>query len=168
MSWIITRSGKNEKKGFRILLIITGIIFLGGMVFVIPFVEQPRINDLYLRVIIGIPMAIVGMIGRIYPLIYFKRMSTRPDLVTPSKLVTSGPYRIVRHPQYVAGIIFIIGWLIIWGGLYSLYVVPLLILSIVCQAIIEERYILEKEFGDAYREYKKRVGMFFPKIRKKR
>jgi protein-S-isoprenylcysteine O-methyltransferase Ste14 len=137
------------------------------MVVVLPFIDQPRIDDLHLRLIIGIPLATLGMIFRIYPLIYFKKMNTRPDLVTPSKLVTSGPYRIVRHPQYVAGIIFVIGWFVIWGGIYSLYIVPLLILCIVFQAIIEERYILEKEFGDAYIEYKKKVGMFLPKIWKK-
>lgn len=95
-------------------------------------------------------------------------MKTRPDLVRPSKLVTSGPYSIVRHPQYVGGIIFIIGWFLIWGGLYSLYVLPALIISILFQALIEEKYILEKEFKDDYRNYQDKVGMFLPRIRRKR
>lgn len=98
-------------------------------------------------------------------MIYFRRTETRPDLVRPSKLVTTGPYSTVRHPQYAAGIIFIIGWFLIWGGIYSLYVMPILIISILFQALVEEKYILEKEFGDGYIEYKKKVGMFFPKRR---
>ena len=41
------------------------------------------------------------------------------------------------------------------------------VLLAIVQAFIEEKYILEKEFGDEYREYKKKVGMFFPKIGRK-
>lgn len=166
-SWIITKSGKLENKTLRILLILIGGVFLGGMVVVFPFIPQPRLTNIYLRFAIGIPLATLGMAFRIYPLIYFRRMKTRPDLVRPSKLVTSGPYSIVRHPQYVAGIVFVIGWFLIWGGIYSFYILPVLIISILCQALIEERYILQKEFGDEYRGYKKKVGMFLPKVGRK-
>ncbi|HAW49553.1 TPA: hypothetical protein DCX16_01180 [bacterium] len=167
ISWIVTKSGKLENKTFRIPLILTGIIFLGGMVVVLPFVPQPRLVNLYLRFAVGIPLAVFGIAFRIYPLIYFRRMKTRSDLVRPSKLVINGPYSIVRHPQYVGGIIFIIGWFLIWGGLYSFYILPVLIIMILLQAFIEEKYILEKEFGNEYREYKKKVGMFLPKVRRK-
>jgi protein-S-isoprenylcysteine O-methyltransferase Ste14 len=35
----------------------------------------------------------------------------------------------------------------------------------IIQAIIEEKYILEKKFGKEYKEYQNAVGMFFPKIK---
>jgi len=176
-SWISAKSRKLENKFVRVSIILIGMGFLVGMVFVLPFVPQPRLANICLRFAVGMPLAILGMAFRMYPLIYFKRMKTRPGFVSPSKwvltlhgpayFVTSGPYSIVRQPQYIGGIIFIIGWFLIWGGLYSFYILPVLIIFILFQALIEEKYIIEKEFGNEYKEYKKKVGMFFPKIGRK-
>ncbi len=164
-SWAVTKSGRQNDKKFRLLIILTGIIFLGGMVFVIPFIDQPRLANIYIRYSLGISLSIIGMVIRVYPFLYFKKMKTRSDLIKPSRLVKSGPYGIVRHPQYMGGIVFIVGWFLIWGGIYSIYLIPLLIVSILLQAFIEEKYMLEKEFGKEYEKYKERVGMFFPKIK---
>lgn len=166
-TWMVTKSEGIESKVFRITVILTGILFLGVMVLVIPFIPQARLENFYLQYLIGIPLAIIGIALRVYPMLYFKRKGTRSDLVTPSKLVTTGPYGLVRHPQYAGGMIFIIGWFLIWGGIYSFYVLPLVLIAIFFQALIEEKYILEKEFGAEYLEYKKKVGMFFPKIIRK-
>jgi protein-S-isoprenylcysteine O-methyltransferase Ste14 len=176
-SWISAKSGKLRNKVVRKSIILIGIVFLVGMVFAHPFVPQPRLADIYLRFAVGIPLAILGIAFRMYPLIYFKKMKTGPGFMCPSKwvltlhgpayFITSGPYSIVRQPQYVGGIIFIIGWFLIWGGLCSIYILPVLIIFILFWALIEEKYILEKEFGNEYKEYKKKVGMFFPKIGRK-
>ncbi|MGC9516659.1 MAG: methyltransferase family protein [Methanomicrobiales archaeon] len=163
-SWRIAKSGKVQNTTLRVLVMITGIIFLGGMVLVIPFIPQPRLDNLYLQLCLGIPLAIVGMILRIYPMIYLKRRGTRTDLGTPSTLITSGPYAWVRHPQYAAGVVFIMGWFLIWGGIYSIYLLPLLVMAIIFQAHFEEKYILEPEFKEEYLNYKKTVGMIFPRI----
>jgi protein-S-isoprenylcysteine O-methyltransferase Ste14 len=34
----------------------------------------------------------------------------------------------------------------------------------IIQAIVEDKYILEKKFGKEYNEYQNAVGMFIPKI----
>ena len=39
-----------------------------------------------------------------------------------------------------------IGWFLIWGGLYSLYILLVLIIFLLLWAFIEEKYILEKKF----------------------
>jgi len=83
-----------------------------------------------------------------------------------TRIVDTGPYGVVRHPQYASGILFVIGWFLIWGAIYCLCLVPLIILLAMVPSLIEEKYILEKEFGEAYKEYRKRTGMFFPKRRK--
>ena len=41
-----------------------------------------------------------------------------------------------------------IGWFLIWGVIYCLYLVPLFVLLAIVQAYIEEKYILEKGFVD--------------------
>ena len=55
---------------------------------------------------------------------------------------------------------------ILFGDQFFVCVVPLITLLTVIQELIEEKYILEKKFGNAYSEYIKRVGMFIPKRRR--
>jgi len=109
---------------------------------------------------------VFGLIARIYPMIYLRRKGTTTALSKVTEIIDTGPYGIIRHPQYAEGILLIIGWYLIWGSIFCLCLVPLIALLTVIQALIEEKYILEKKFGNAYFEYKKRVGMFIPKRRK--
>ena len=78
-------------------------------------------------------------------------------------LVTSGPYRWVRHPLYTVG-----SFLFISFGMMAdnWFVAALGILTFILMAIRtpkEEANLIEK-FGDEYREYMKRTGRFFPKL----
>ena len=150
---------------FRIFYLITGAVFVAGGIIVLPIIEQPRITYLLLRIVIGGIIALIGIIGRIIPLLYLKKKGTNPNLENPNELIITGPYAYVRHPQYSAGIIFLIGWFFAWGGIYSLIVLPFVLLVIYIQAIIEEKYILQKKYPEEYKKYKKNVGMFFPKIK---
>ena len=78
------------------------------------------------------------------------------------RLVTWGPYRYVRHPQYV-------GYFIIFAGFFLLLLNPAALapfLSIpgeVRMATLEEEF-LTKKFGDSYVNYQKTTGKFFPKL----
>ncbi len=107
-----------------------------------------------------------GLIARIYPMIYLRRKGTTTALSKVTEIIDTGPYGIIRHPQYSGGILLIIGWYLIWGSIFCLCLVPLIALLTVIQALIEEKYILEKKFGNTYSEYRKRVGMFIPKRRR--
>jgi len=79
------------------------------------------------------------------------------------KLVTSGPYRWVRHPLYTFGSsMFIAFGMMADNGFFAM----LGILAFIGMAIRtpkEEANLIEK-FGDEYREYIKRTGCFFPKL----
>lgn len=79
------------------------------------------------------------------------------------QLVTHGPYRWVRHPLYSVGFAMAIcGTLITalwWLGLGM--VLPLIILY---RRTAKEEANLISTFGDAYREYMRRTGRFFPKL----
>jgi protein-S-isoprenylcysteine O-methyltransferase Ste14 len=89
-------------------------------------------------------------------------------------LVTTGPYRFIRHPQYTGFLLFTlgltawsywllsvtfgIGWLtregtiVLWYAELCVYIVL---------ALIEDSY-LSKQFGDGYAAYKRRVPFFLP------
>ena len=165
-SWLLTRSGSLENKLFRNICVGVGA-FIGFFGFLLPFFEQPRFDSIVLQYLIGIPLTVFGLLRRVWPMIYLRTRGTTTALNKVARLVDTGPYAIVRHPQYTSGILLLIGWFVIWGAVYCLYLMPLFVPIIMLQAYIEEKYILEKTFGEAYTEYKKRTGMIFPRIWRK-
>lgn len=79
------------------------------------------------------------------------------------RLITKGPFRLIRHPQYLSQILMDLG-----GGVATLsyIVVPLVLIEIpllILRALLEEK-LLEKNFKDAFSAYKKKSGFMFPFI----
>lgn len=78
-------------------------------------------------------------------------------------LVTSGPYRFVRHPFYVSALLLIIGTTLLTTnavvGLAGMSTFCLLALRCRC----EEAMLIER-FGEDYRDYMARTGRFFPRL----
>ena len=77
------------------------------------------------------------------------------------RLVTGGIRERVRHPYYLAHLLHLTGWAV---GAGSVAVWVLEAFALVTGAVmlpLEERE-LERRFGDAYREYKKRVPALLP------
>lgn len=81
-------------------------------------------------------------------------------------LVTTGVYRLVRHPQYFGLVIATLGMLIAWPTFLTAVMWPILVLLYYRLAVEEEKE-MEKKLGEEYREYKRRVPMFIPFYRRK-
>lgn len=77
----------------------------------------------------------------------------------PPCLVTGGLYRLVRHPLYLGGLVFLWAIPIMTRNLLILYLV--LSVYLVAGAIVEERKLLA-EFGEEYRLYRAKTPMIFP------
>ena len=79
------------------------------------------------------------------------------------KLVDKGTFALVRHPLYVCYVLISAGLGITLMSL--LYMIPtaLVLAGIYPTAKAEEEVLLE-QLGDDYADYRKRVGMFFPKL----
>ena len=78
-------------------------------------------------------------------------------------LVIKGPYKILRHPQYLSQILVDIG-----GGLavMSFVLLPIAIIEIpflIMRALLEEK-LLERNFKERFADYKKRTGFLIPFI----
>ena len=76
-------------------------------------------------------------------------------------LVTRGAYAVVRHPQYSALFLVILGALIQWPTILTLLMAPALVVAYVRLACREERE-MEARFGEAYREYLRLGPGFIP------
>jgi protein-S-isoprenylcysteine O-methyltransferase Ste14 len=83
------------------------------------------------------------------------------------QLASTGPYAHIRHPQYVAFIAIMIGFLLQWPTLLTLVMFPILVLMYVRLATREERQVRAR-FPDEYERYAASTPRFFPRIRGRR
>ena len=80
-------------------------------------------------------------------------------------LATTGPYAYVRHPQYAAFIVVMIGFLLQWPTLPTLVMFPVLVTVYVRLAHREEREV-RAEFGDVWEGYAAHTPAFVPRLRR--
>ncbi len=108
------------------------------------------------------------LMGSLYLVIHgFYLIKTRGnpqgDFEDTTSLITTGPYRFIRHPLYGSLILFSLGTFLKKPELIGFFLVCFTCLGSYLAARIEERYNLER-FGEAYQVYMDRSKMFIPYI----
>lgn len=93
-----------------------------------------------------------------------KNYSQEVVISKKQELVQEGPYKFVRHPQYISQLLSDIGAGL---ALASFIVIPVVILIqiplFILRANLEEK-LLQKKFLEDYKEYKKKTGFIIPFI----
>ncbi|MDP1741631.1 MAG: isoprenylcysteine carboxylmethyltransferase family protein [Polaromonas sp.] len=79
-------------------------------------------------------------------------------------LATSGAYARIRHPQYVAFVLILLGFLLQWPTLLTLLMFPVLLLMYGRLAITEEKQMRE-QFGAEFEAYAARTPRFLPSFK---
>ena len=82
-------------------------------------------------------------------------------------LVTDGPYRYVRHPQYVGMTLILTGWILHWGTFLTLAMYPLLLWTYHRLARTEEAEV-EARFPGLYQRYRETTPAFVAWPRRRR
>jgi protein-S-isoprenylcysteine O-methyltransferase Ste14 len=77
-------------------------------------------------------------------------------------LATTGPYAWMRHPQYTAFIVIMLGFLLQWPTIPTALMFPILVAMYVRLARKEEAEV-RAEFGEAYDRYAAMTPAFFPR-----
>ena len=80
-----------------------------------------------------------------------------------NSLATTGAYARIRHPQYVAFVLILFGFLLQWPTLLTLVMFPILLVMYGRLAITEEAE-MRAQFGDAYESYVRRTTRFFSRM----
>ena len=109
-----------------------------------------------LRFIVGIPLVLLGglLAGWGMVTVGWKNTSGRKG-----GFVESGPYRFTRNPQYLGDIVCFVGVSVIANSLL-LWITHVLIALVFLVVPLAEEPWLEEQYGDAYREYRRRVPRF--------
>lgn len=115
----------------------------------------------------GLVLWALGSAGVLWCVRVMRGQTGADGVVEGHRLVTTGPYRFVRHPMYVAVLVTSGGSAIVIGS----YVVALAALAFVPVAIswaaTEERLLAASELGRQYKEYERRAGRLVPRLRRR-
>lgn len=106
----------------------------------------------------GAAVVLLGVLVIVFPAAAFSGADTT---IIPfresSSLVVGGLYKYTRNPMYLGMVITLLGTDILLGSLTP-FIIPIVFVIIINKMIISvEERMLEKAFGDEYRNYKKSV-----------
>ena len=90
--------------------------------------------------------------------------STRIRVEPQQHLITAGPYRVVRHPAYLALVLFYLGAVIGFGSISGLLVFVLGLAPAVCHRIALEEAALASHFGEQYLQYASSTKRLLPHL----
>ena len=89
--------------------------------------------------------------------------STTVFLRPGHRLVTTGPYRRVRHPMYTAYLLYFLALLPVSGAWPITLLGAAMIGILMTVRLGREEAVLEERFGEAWRDYRHATGAFLPR-----
>jgi len=165
--WLVASVGVKAGKtrwaqfaGFRVVAILVFLLLLRGRVFKgngAAVVTNPWLQG------IGTAVFVLGLALAVWARVYIGRnwgmpMSRKAD----PDLVTTGPYKSIRHPIYSGIILAMIGTTLA-VSVYWLVAVIFMGVYFSVSAVTEERYMAE-QFPGTYPAYKRSTKMLIPHV----
>ena len=157
-----------RQEGLAILLTLRPA-GLAGMLGLVAFVVNP---DLMAWSSVPLPVSLrwggvaLGVVGGALLVWTFRTLGTNiTDTVVTRRvhtLVTTGPYRIVRHPFYVASAFAIIANTLATANWFIGVMGAVATTLLVIRTTIEEEHLVRR-FGEEYLRYTKETGRFVPR-----
>jgi protein-S-isoprenylcysteine O-methyltransferase Ste14 len=143
-------------------LIGLGALLMGlTLDWILPAYVVTTALPLWTRLVLGAVLAVGGFALVQTAKRAFQHLGTEVKPWLPStQIVASGPYRYMRNPMYVAGVLIIGGLALALASDWTLIMlVPTAVVLHYGVVLREERY-LERKFGDAYRQYREAVSRY--------
>ncbi|UCE29028.1 MAG: isoprenylcysteine carboxylmethyltransferase family protein [Candidatus Bathyarchaeota archaeon] len=158
-----------RKEGMRVFFMIFLTVY-GNLIVGVLYLYNPQwIFWAYLGLplelrMVGLVLGIVSVpyaywVGQTLANLY----SFTVEVQKEHKLITTGPYKRVRHPLYAATLLFLIGQALISDNWLFLVIVLATVPGFIVRIEKEEGMMIE-EFGDEYRDYMKRTGRLLPRF----
>lgn len=120
---------------------------------------EPHTKQFVALAIIGHLLVVVCALGRLYTTAFIGGLKT-------TKLVTYGPFSVVRNPLYVFSFIGVVGIGILSMNPAVLVIAPTGAVMLFASAVMDEERVLLERFGQEYLSYLESVPRFIPAFRK--
>jgi protein-S-isoprenylcysteine O-methyltransferase Ste14 len=132
------------------------VAFLGGVVLELAFPTSWPPVGIRIGVTVIAAAAWLALDGA--AMVNFRRAGTSMIPMNPTTaLVTTGPYRLTRNPMYVGMVFLYVAFAFAFGVIWAVAFLPAVIVIVDRLVIAREEPYLERRFGQAYRDYKRRV-----------
>jgi protein-S-isoprenylcysteine O-methyltransferase Ste14 len=116
-------------------------------------------------ILTGIIFLISGTIFRLYAInVLGKYFSSTVQIKEEHQIITSGPYRFLRHPSYTGAYIAMLGSAIFLHSIIGILVFGIGMLFVYQLRIKTEEQTLTNQFGVAYKLYASRTYKMFPLV----
>jgi protein-S-isoprenylcysteine O-methyltransferase Ste14 len=113
---------------------------------------------------LGIAIFAAGGVLRLWPVFVLgRRFSGLVAIQSGHTLLTTGIYRLIRHPSYLGLLLTALGWAFGFRSGVGLLLLALLIPPLLSRIHAEER-LLNAQFGDEYSAYARRTSRLLPGI----
>jgi len=115
--------------------------------------------------VVGVLLMILGSLLRRYCWRALGESFTGDVSVKPDQpIISSGPYRLVRHPSYTAGMVMYIGIGLALGSWFSLALLTIATYATYSYRVIVEERVLLEALGEPYAAYMKERKRFIPYV----
>ena len=158
----------NKSHLFGYLLgLLVFVIGIPALMWLVSGRAWPYVPDSALLCVVSVLLVVCGLALSIYSIVYMRIIGKGNPFdaygheVAPrtKNLMTDGPYRLCRNPMLVGIYIYDVGVLVWLWSLLPLLIVLAEVILLTLQVRSEEQR-LEKDFGQEYLDYKKRVGRY--------
>lgn len=146
---------KEKQKDQNLVIKLSGLMFVAG--FIVAGLDY-RFKWIVISPIVSYVFAGIFLLGYVLWAIVLKQntyLSRNIKVEEGQKVVSTGLYKVVRHPMYTATLVVFLSMPLILGSLISFFIFLLYPILIIIRIIGEEK-LLEKEL-EGYIEYKKKV-----------
>jgi protein-S-isoprenylcysteine O-methyltransferase len=133
------------------------------MAFVLPWAGFP--GDPWLARVVGSLVALSGIALREWAIVTLGRLFTQSVMIREQHVVvTTGPYRTLRHPAYTGTLLTLVGLMFTLDNWLSVATVTVgFFIGHVPRIRVEER-VLEENLGEPYREFERTRKRLVPGI----
>jgi protein-S-isoprenylcysteine O-methyltransferase Ste14 len=148
---------REHDRGTRVMIVVSL-----GLAFVVANVAASRTHALEVA---GAVVMCLGLATRVWAVVALGRSFRTTVEVDPGQaVVTSGPYRWVRHPAYTGLLLIVAGYGLALGGWLAFLACLALPLPAILQRIRIEEAELNRVLGDTYRSYQATTARLVPRV----
>ena len=144
-----------KKLGQQIVQSITAVGFVAGLV--VPALDH-RLHWSWVPLAVSVAGDILVAAGFLIIFFVYREnsfASATIELAPDQKVISTGPYALIRHPMYLGGFIMFVGIPLALGSWWGLLVFALVLPAIIWRLLDEERFLASNLAG--YLEYLTRV-----------